>query len=40
MSGNALRGITNYSSNLAAGEYGDYWNRLAGLTGAFQIRSL
>ena len=36
MSGNALRGLTNYSSNLAAGEYGDYWNRLAAMSGTGQ----
>lgn len=36
MSGNALRGLTDFSSNLAAGEYGDYWNRLAGLAGVGQ----
>jgi len=35
-SGNALRGITDFSSNLAAGEYGNYWNRLAGLAGVGQ----
>jgi hypothetical protein len=30
-SGNALRALTEYNSNLAAGEYGNFFNRLAGL---------
>ncbi len=30
-SGNTLRGITDYSSNLAAGEYGDWFNRSYGV---------
>jgi len=32
--GNALRGVTDYASNLASGEYGDWWNRQYGLGGA------
>lgn len=35
-SGNALRGITGFNSNLAAGEFGDYYNRLANLAGIGQ----
>lgn len=31
LSGNALRAVTDYSSNLAAGEYGNYVNRLMGM---------
>lgn len=31
-SGNALRALTDYSSNLASGEFGNYWNRLKGLS--------
>lgn len=36
LSGNALRALTGYSSNLAAGEYGNYYNRLASLAGVGQ----
>lgn len=32
-SGNTLRGITDYASNLAAGEFGDYINRQMGIGG-------
>lgn len=31
-SGNALRALTDYSSNLASGEFANYWNRLKGLS--------
>lgn len=30
-SGNALKALTQYNSNLAAGEYGDWWNRRQGV---------
>jgi hypothetical protein len=35
-SGNALRALTEFNSNLAAGEYGNYFNRLAGVAGVGQ----
>lgn len=35
-SGNALRALTDYNSNLAAGEYGNYFNRMAALAGVGQ----
>jgi len=35
-SGNALRELAKFNSNLAAGEYGDWWNRQAGLAGVGQ----
>jgi len=33
LSGNALRAVTGYSSNLAAGEFGNWFNRMAQLAG-------
>ena len=30
-SGNALRALSEFNSNLASGEFGNYWNRMAGL---------
>lgn len=36
LSGNALRATSELSSNLANREYGNYWNRLAGLAGVGQ----
>jgi hypothetical protein len=35
-SGNALKALNQYNSNLAAGEYGDYFNRLASVAGIGQ----
>jgi hypothetical protein len=35
-SGNALRALTDFNSNLAAGEFGNYFNRLAGIAGVGQ----
>ena len=35
-SGNALRALSDYNSNLASGEYGNWWNRQAGLAGIGQ----
>lgn len=35
-SGNALRAAADYNSGLASQEYGNYWNRLAGLAGVGQ----
>ena len=35
-SGNAIRGLTDFNSNLAAGEYGNYFNRLASIAGVGQ----
>jgi hypothetical protein len=35
-SGNALRALSEYNSNLASGEFGDWWNRQAGLAGVGQ----
>lgn len=35
-SGNAIRGLTDFNSNLAAGEYGSYFNRLASIAGIGQ----
>jgi len=36
MSGAQLRGITEFGQNLAAGEYGNYYNRLSGIAGLAQ----
>lgn len=36
MSGAQLRGITDFGQNLAAGEYGNYINRLSGIAGLAQ----
>jgi hypothetical protein len=35
-SGNALRGLSTFNSGLASQEYGNWWNRLAGLSGTAQ----
>jgi hypothetical protein len=35
-SGNALKALTEFNSNLAAGEFGNYFNRQAGLAGVGQ----
>lgn len=35
-SGNALRALADYNSQLASGEYGNWWNRQAGLLDAGQ----
>lgn len=35
-SGSALRGVSDYAQNTAAGEYGDWWNRQSGLAGIGQ----
>ena len=35
-SGNALRALSEFNSNLAAGEYGNYFNRLASIAGIGQ----
>jgi hypothetical protein len=35
-SGNALRALTDFNSNLASTEYGNWWNRQAGLAGIGQ----
>ncbi len=35
-SGNALRALTDFNSGLAGGEYGNWWNRQAGLAGVGQ----
>ena len=35
-SGSALRGLSDYAQNTAAGEYGDWWNRQSGLAGIGQ----
>lgn len=35
-SGNALKALTQYNSNLASGEFGNWWNRQAGLAGVGQ----
>lgn len=35
-SGNALRALNEYNSNLASGEFGNWWNRQAGLAGVGQ----
>lgn len=35
-SGNALRALTQYNQNLASGEFGNWWNRQAGLAGVGQ----
>ena len=36
LSGNQLRAVTDFGQNLAAGEYANYYNRLAALSGAGQ----
>jgi hypothetical protein len=36
LSGNALKALTEFNSNLASGEYGNWWNRQAGLAGVGQ----
>lgn len=36
LSGNALRALTEFNSNLAAGEFGNYFNRQAALAGVGQ----
>ena len=36
LSGNALRALTQYNQNLASTEYGNWWNRQAGLAGVGQ----
>lgn len=38
MSGAQLRGITEYGQGLAAGEYGNYYNRLSGIAGLAQTQ--
>lgn len=35
-SGNALRALSQYNANLASGEFGNWWNRQAGLAGVGQ----
>lgn len=35
-SGNALKALTQFNSNLASGQFGDWWNRNAGLAGVGQ----
>jgi hypothetical protein len=35
-SGNALKALAEYNSNLASGEFGNWWNRQAGLAGVGQ----
>lgn len=35
-SGNALKALTEYNSNLASGEYGNWWNRQADIAGMGQ----
>lgn len=35
-SGNAMKALTQFNQNLAKGEYGDWWNRQAGLAGVGQ----
>jgi hypothetical protein len=35
-SGNALKALADYNSNLASGEFGNWWNRQAGLAGVGQ----
>ena len=35
-SGNAMKALTEFNQNLAKGEYGDWWNRQAGLAGVGQ----
>lgn len=35
-SGNALRALTQFNQNLAAGQYNDWWNRQAGIAGVGQ----
>ena len=36
LSGNALRALTDFNSNLASNEYGSWWNQQAGLAGLGQ----
>jgi len=36
LSGNAIRAATDFNSNLASGEFGNWWNRQAGLAGVGQ----
>jgi len=36
LSGNTLRSLATFGQGSASGEYGDYWNRLAGLAGTGQ----
>lgn len=36
MSGNALKALTDYNQNLASTQYGNWWNRQAGLAGIGQ----
>jgi hypothetical protein len=36
LSGNALRGLAEFNSGLAGGEFGNWWNRQAGLAGVGQ----
>lgn len=38
-SGNALRALTDFNSGLAGGEFGNWWNRQAGLAGVGQTAS-
>jgi hypothetical protein len=35
-SGNTLKALQSYGQNMASGEFGNYWNRLAGLAGVGQ----
>lgn len=35
-SGSALKGVTDYAQNAAAGEFGSWWNRQSGLAGTGQ----
>lgn len=35
-SGNALRALSEYNQNMASGEFGNWWNRQAGLAGVGQ----
>lgn len=35
-SGNALKALSEYNSNLASGEFGNWWNRQAGVAGVGQ----
>jgi hypothetical protein len=35
-SGNALKALAEYNSNLASGEFGNWWNRQAGIAGVGQ----
>ncbi len=40
MSGNALKALNEFNSNLASGEFGDWWNRQAGLAGVGQTTGM